>query len=177
MTHHPGTRKAIIQDKAIRGWTLRGGTNNKLLCRFFTWFWFARENRWGNWPTSVVWVLGPSTFRVERCGGRQTVWLRGEGCRGYEYPRQVFILIGEWLRRFAWFNKWNREKCSECGHDKFVQTYHDTMNFNTCEYVNNCEKCRAVMYEFSYGAYAAYVTTEWERWETRLFGSINKSAD
>jgi hypothetical protein len=179
MTHHPGTREAVIRDKAARGWTepLRGGTNNKLLCRFFTWFWFARENRWGNWPTKVVWVLGPSTFRVERSGDRRTVWLRGPGCYGYEYGRQVFILLGEWLRRFEWFRQWNRSKCSDCGHDKFEQTYHDTMQGLTCEYEDVCTKCRATMYEFSYGAYAAYVTTEWERYETLLFGSVEKASD
>lgn len=172
MTHHPGTREEIVQDHAERGWTGRGGTDNKWLCRFFTWFWFARENRWGNWPTRVVWVLGPSTFRVERAGGRQTVWLRGDGCRGYEYDRQIFILVGEWLRRFEWFLKWNRPICSDCGHDKFVQTYHDTMNHMTCEYTDACAKCGSVMYEFSYGAYAAYVTSKWEEFEKLLFGDI-----
>lgn len=174
MTHRPGTREAITKVQHAKGWEspLRGGTDNKWLCRFFTWFWLSRENRRDQWTSKVAWVLGPSTFRIDRGGTRTTVWLRGPGSRGYEYDRQVFILIGEWLRRFAWFNHWNRECCSECWHDKFKQTYHDTMNGITCEYTEDCAKCGETMYEFSYGAYAAYVTTKWEHYEILLFGDI-----
>jgi hypothetical protein len=153
---------------------LRRLSNNPRLCRFFTWFWFSRENRRDDWPRKVAQILGPSTFRIDRAGGRTTVWLRGKGCYGYEYPRQVFILIGEWLRRFAWFQHWNRECCSACWHDQFRQTYSDTMNHIQCEYVDVCAKCGETMYEFSYGAYAAYVTTKWEYYETLLFGEIRQ---
>src|SRR6185295_6982798 len=152
-----------------RGSRPRSGTANTWLCRFFTWFWFARENREDSWPRQVVQVLGPSTFLVDRNGSRQKVWLREPGCYGYEYPRQIFILIGEWLYRFDWFRHWNRPCCSNCWHDKFVQSYHDTMNNMTCEYVDDCAKCHEMMYQFSYGAYQAFVTNKWLYYEELLF--------
>lgn len=153
----------------------RRGTGNKHLCRFFTWFWFNRENRNTRWPTKVVCVLGPSTFRVENCGSRKTVWLREHGCIGYEYPRQAWIALGEFLYRYRWFWKWNRNRCPKCDNDAFKSRYHDTIAGHLCEEIMVCTKCGEDVYEFAYGSHRDWYTNRWMQYEEKIFGPVAKS--
>jgi hypothetical protein len=142
-----------------------------------TWFWFSRENRTARWPSKVVQVLGPSTFRVDTCGSRKTVWLHGDGCTGYSYPRQTWIAIGEFMRRYRWFNKWNRERCSKCGNDTFESRYRsllDNYYGPICEEIMRCKKCKEDSSQFMYGSSEAWTTTRWEQLETKIFGSIKE---
>lgn len=152
------------------------GTTNARLCRFMTWFWFARENRATRWPTVVVQVLGPSTFRVDRGGSRQTVWLRESGCIGYEYPRQTWIAVGEFLRRYRWFMAWNRSRCPYCDHDQFRDGYRDYIEGTCCESELRCKRCGEGVYWFAYGNQEDLMTCRWRQWEEKLFGSIQKTA-
>ena len=152
----------------------RRGISNALLCRFLTWFWFSRENRSTRWPKRVVSVLGPSTFRVENGGSRQTVWLRAPGCIGYEYPRQIFIAIGEFLRRYHWFTRWNRIRCPYCDHDEFVDGYRDYLEGTCCESELKCKKCLKGVSYFAYGYVDEILTSRWLQWETKLFGSLKE---
>lgn len=156
----------------------RRGTSNALLCRFATWFWFNRENRLTRWPTKVVAVLGPSTFRVDKGGSRQHIWLREEGCIGYEYPRQVFIAIGQILERYHWFNKWNRNRCSKCDHDEFVSRYSyllDSYYGPLAEEIMCCAKCREDSSQYMYGDIEYWTTSRWRQYEEKIFGPIPKS--
>lgn len=156
----------------------RRGTGNKHLCRFFTWFWFSRENRNNRWPTKVVCVLGPSTFRVDKGGSRQTISLRGEGCIGYEYPRQIWIALGEFLYRYRWFNEWNRPRCQKCDHDKFVSRYSyllDSYYGPLAEEIMCCEKCREDVSQYMYGDSEYWYTRRWMQYEEKIFGPIPKS--
>lgn len=149
----------------------------RLLCRFFQWFWFSPQNRTARWKTTVAHVRGPFTFIVDSGGGRSTVWLRGEGCRGYEVDRQIFILLGEWLRRFRWFNRWNKDHCDRCGHTTSKNVYRDFIEGTLCESQYACEKCGTIVYEFAYGYEQTFVASKWQRLETKIFGSIDQAAD
>jgi hypothetical protein len=143
-----------------------------------TWFWFNRENRLTRWPTKVVQVLGPSTFRVNKGGSRQTIWLRAPGCIGYEYPRQVLIALGEFLRRYRWFQEWNRSRCAKCDNDTFESRYRDMLDSYygpVCEEVMRCKKCKADSSQFMYGDYESWTTTRWDQLEMKLFGSIKET--
>jgi hypothetical protein len=163
-------------DASVNIWRLRKrGIKNALLCRFMTWFWFNRENRRTRWPTKVAEVLGPSTFRVDRGGSRRTVWLRGEGCIGYEYPRQMWIAIGEWLRRYRWFVKWNRARCPKCDNDTFKSRYRDTIAGHLCEEIMICDKCSEDVYEFAYGDSRDWYTDRWMQYEEKIFGAVEKT--
>jgi hypothetical protein len=153
----------------------RRGTRNALLCRFMTWFWFNRENRMTRWPTTVVEVLGPSTFRVDKGGSRITTWLRGEGCIGYEYPRQTWIAIGEFLRRYKWFMRFNRPRCPFCDHDQFKDGYRDYIEGTLCESELRCKKCNKGVYWFAYGHQDDYMTSRWLQYEEKIFGALPKS--
>lgn len=158
----------------------RRGIKNARLCRFFTWFWFHRENRSTQWKTTVVEILGPSTFRVNKGGSRQTVWLRAPGCMGYEYPRQIWIALGEWLRRYRWFLHWNRKRCPKCGHDVFEEKHRagiDSYYGPTCELIECCARCKADVYEFMYGYSTDFSTDRWIDLELKLFGSIKEIPD
>lgn len=155
----------------------RRGIRNPSVCRFFTWFWFNRDNRETQWPVKVVAVLGLSEFRVEKYGSRQHVWLREPGCIGYEYPRQVWIAIGELLRRYRWFQEWNRRRCPKCDNDTFMCRYRDLIDSYygpVCEEVMCCKKCKEDVSQFTYGSYEAWHTTRWEQWENYLFGSVQE---
>jgi hypothetical protein len=152
----------------------RRGIRNAHVCRFFTWFWFARQNRETRWPTKVVEVLGPSTFRVDKGGSRQSIWLRGPGCCGYEYPRAIWIVVGELLRRYRWFMRWNRPRCPHCDHDKFRDGYRDYIEGTLCESELRCLNCDKGVYWFAYGYNEDYMTRRWMQWETKLFGSIKE---
>jgi hypothetical protein len=156
----------------------RRGTSNARLCRFMTWFWFNRENRLTRWPTKVVSVLGPSTFRVENGGSRRTVSLRGEGCIGYEYPRQIWIAIGQFLERYHWYNKWNRNRCPKCDNDAFVSRYRyllDSYYGPLAEEILCCARCREDVYQYMYGDSEHWYSNRWMQYEERLFGPIPKS--
>jgi hypothetical protein len=158
----------------------RRGTSNPRLCRFFTWFWFSRDNRQTHWPTTVRVVLGPSCFRVDKGGSRSTIWLRAPGCHGYEYPRQIFIAIGELLRRYRWFQEWNRLRCPKCDNDTFMTRYRDMIDYYygpVCEEIMCCKKCKEDVSQFMYGSYESWHTTRWEQWETKIFGSVKESAN
>lgn len=143
-----------------------------------TWFWFSRENRLSRWPTNVVAVLGPATFRVNKGGSRQTVWLREPGCIGYEYPRQIWIALGEFLLRYRWFQKWNRCRCTECDNDTFESRYRDMIDSYygpVCEEVMQCKKCKKDVSQFMYGDYEEWYSRRWLQWEIKLFGSIQET--
>jgi hypothetical protein len=112
---------------------------------------------------------------VDKCGTRTTVSLRGEGCYGNEYPRQIFICIGEFLYRYRWFQKWNRNKCPKCGTDEFMCRYRDLVDAYygpVCEEVMCCKKCKEDVSQFLYGTYEAWHTTRWMELEQALFGAI-----
>lgn len=158
---------------ALRRWR-RAGLKTPWLCRFFTWFWFNRENRNNRWPTKVVHVLGPSTFRVENGGSRKSICLRGEGCHGYEYPRQTWISIGEWLRRYRWFLRWNRDRCAHCDHDVFEDRYTDMMGYQMMENVRRCAKCKKDSSQWLYGDSEDWTTNRWLQYEEILFGPVKE---
>jgi hypothetical protein len=140
-----------------------------------TWFWFNRENRLTRWPTTVVEVLGPSTFRVDKGGSRQSVWLRGEGCIGYEYPRQTWIAIGEYLSRYKWFRRWNRPRCPKCDGDVFENKYRDMMDYTEMESADQCQKCKTEVSQYLYGDVFEWFTNRWMQYEEKIFGALPKT--
>jgi hypothetical protein len=157
-------------------WRLRRrGIKTRWVCRFFTWFWFGRENRGNRWPSKVIEVLGPSTFRVDKGGSRQSVWLRGPGCIGYEYPRQIFIALGEFLRRYRWFQTWNRSRCPKCDHDKFKDRYNDYVAGHLAENIVQCANCLEDVSQFMYGYSENWATNRWQQYEEKIFGPLPKS--
>lgn len=152
----------------------RRGTANKWPCRFFTWFWFSRDNRTSHWPHKVVYVFSPRHLRVEQGSSRKHVWLQD----GYEYPRAIFIALGEFLRRYRWFLHWNRPRCPKCDHDTFKVRYRDMIDYYygpVCEEIQCCTKCGEDVSQFMYGSYETWYTTRWEQLELKLFGSVKET--